>query len=459
MTRTGRFALPAALALLLVPAVIAEGQTNGTRRTQIVSPPTGSQYAADAPSDNTTFSGDGRVVDFMAYDSTATNLVAGDTNGKRDVFLLDRDNSLGSLTGELRRVSVSSRGAQANGDSSRPSIDGDSRRAPHCVVFQSNASNLASGDRSDDSDVFLRDTRRNRTTLVSVGRTNATNGVIDGECEFVSFEAGNVVFVRDLRTRKTFRIGPGSNPDMQGNGKAVAFERAGQVYYQRFVKKFRSRRRGGPYLRKVGRLQLVSAAADNSPGNGISRNPSTDDNGYYVAFESTATNLCVSTCTGISQDRNGGVSDVFRRNVDPGRAPTRDRMQMVSYSHAVDAQGNGPSRNPDMTGAGENVVFESEATNLREASTILEQNVDPNGPLSDVYYWNYPRGRQTGNVSRESRPGRGDENGGAFNGPSTNPSASKRANYIGFTSTQAGQSGEANGDAIADVFMRFLGGE
>ena len=43
------------------------------------------------------------------------------------------------------RVSVSSGGVEANGDSSSPSLDGDTSHAPHCVAFVSTATNLASG--------------------------------------------------------------------------------------------------------------------------------------------------------------------------------------------------------------------------------------------------------------------------------------------------------------------------
>jgi hypothetical protein len=50
---------------------------------------------------------------FVTFSSDATNLVTGDTNGSRDVFVHDR------LTGETKRVSVSSAGAEATGGYSR----------------------------------------------------------------------------------------------------------------------------------------------------------------------------------------------------------------------------------------------------------------------------------------------------------------------------------------------------
>jgi len=429
-----------AITASLGTAIAAEAQVNGSRETTIASLP-----AADAASDNVTFSQDNRIARLLAYDTAATNIVPGDTNGARDVMLVQRG------TGATARVSVGAGGVQANGASSRPSIDGDGKRAPHCVAFESTASNLAAGDSSNDSDVFLRELRGGRTTLVSVGHTGARSAVVDGECDFVTYEASGRVFVRDIEAGKTTSLGSGSNPDQQTNGKGVAYQRGGQIYYQAFqkvnLKGGRGKKKG---IKKLGRAVLASKGRSGS-GNGASSNPVMDDNGFYVAFESTATNLCTGLCKGVSGDENGATSDVFRRTLSK-RAPSRDTMQMVSFSFAANTQGNGPSNNPSMTGAGENIAFDSEATNLRQSTGIT--SIDPNGPIRDVYYWNFPRGRGFGNVSRESKPGPK----GEFNGPSTNPGVSNRSNYIGFTSEQTGQSGEINGAEIADVFSRFMGG-
>ena len=456
----GRSLLACVLASsLLAPVALAQvgsKQVNGTRATRLASPPGGPP--TNGSSDNATFSQDNRVVRMMAFDSRATNLVSGDANGKRDVFVLNRGAGDGNLGGSLARVSVSSRGGEANGDSSLPSIDGDTKRRPHCVTFQTTATNLDAPtrpahalDRTPDSDIYIRDLRRRKTRLVSVGHTDAANAVVDGECELVTYEAGGSVLVRDLVQRRTTRLARGSNPDQQTNGKGVVYQRAGQIYHVSFQRVFN---KGKRKVRRTSRELLVSAGRSGA-GNGVSQNPVADDNGFYVAFESTATNLCTGICRGVSEDRNGPVSDVFRRTISR-RAPTKDRMQMVSYSHAVDEQGNGPSNNPTMTGAGENVAFDSEATNLRQSTAI--KAIDPNGAVRDIYYWNFPRSRQTGNVSRESRPGKALEGGGFFNGPSLRPASSSRANYIAFTSAQTGLSGESNGAAIEDVFIRFLGG-
>jgi hypothetical protein len=89
-------------------------------------------------------SGDGRHV---AFYSDASNLVAGDTNGKRDVFVRDR------VAGATDRVSVSGAGTQGNGESSHPSLAADGRFA----AFQSLANNLVTGDTNGAWDIFVRD--------------------------------------------------------------------------------------------------------------------------------------------------------------------------------------------------------------------------------------------------------------------------------------------------------------
>src|SRR5687768_6725538 len=68
---------------------------------------------------------------FAAFGSAATNLVAGDTNGARDVFLHD------GKSGRTVRVSLGDGGAQANGDSGGAGLSADGR----VVAFWSKASN------------------------------------------------------------------------------------------------------------------------------------------------------------------------------------------------------------------------------------------------------------------------------------------------------------------------------
>jgi hypothetical protein len=151
----------------------------------------------------------------------------------------------------------------------------------------------------------------------------------------------------------------------------------------------------------------------------------------------------------VSQDRNGVVSDIFRRAM---KKHGRGMMSMASYSAGVDAQGNGPSNNPVISGAGVFIAFDSAATNLRPSTSI--RAIDPNGPTRDIYLWNARGHSGSGNVSRESRPGVK----GEFNAPSVQPAMSSHGNYLAFASDEVGQL-DGTGRALPNVLMRFLGGE
>lgn len=112
---------------------------------------------ANGESKYPTMSANGR---FVAFQSSASNLVAGDTNGVEDVFVKDL------LTGETTLVSVGLNGqAGANGFSLKPRLSADGR----FVFFHSAASNLVAGDTNNAIDVFARDMATGETHLVSVG--------------------------------------------------------------------------------------------------------------------------------------------------------------------------------------------------------------------------------------------------------------------------------------------------
>jgi Tol biopolymer transport system component len=104
-----------------------------------------------------TISSDGR---YVAFHSDMTNLVRGDTNGVFDIFVHD------GATGKTQRVSVSSPGRQSNAESGAGASFSANGRY---VAFSSLATNLVANDRNDITDVFVRDLRKHRTQLVSLG--------------------------------------------------------------------------------------------------------------------------------------------------------------------------------------------------------------------------------------------------------------------------------------------------
>jgi len=134
---------------------ILTGKTTRVSVTSAGRQGTGKRYSngSNAPA----ISSDGR---YVAFHSDMTNLVRGDTNRVFDIFLHDR------VTGKTQRVSVSSTGKQANAESGGGesfSVDG------RYVAFSSLATNLVAHDRNDITDVFIRDLRKHRTQLVSLG--------------------------------------------------------------------------------------------------------------------------------------------------------------------------------------------------------------------------------------------------------------------------------------------------
>jgi Tol biopolymer transport system component len=104
-------------------------------------------------------SSDGR---YVAYTSTASNLVPQDINESGDVFVHDR------RTGTVARISVSDSGAQGNSWSSSPEISANGRY----ITFQSDASNLVAADTNDGWDQFVRDRRAGTTTRVALSDTD-----------------------------------------------------------------------------------------------------------------------------------------------------------------------------------------------------------------------------------------------------------------------------------------------
>lgn len=465
-------ALLAALASA-VPAGAA-GRSESARTTFLLSRALDGGFP-NGPSRNATVSHDQRINRYMAYESDASNIAAGDVNGLTDVFVVKRRAPWGrnGTTWEIGETIVASqgRGGQpANGRSYRPSLDGDSHHRPRCVAFVSEASNLVRGDTNGTADAFVRDLRTGRITRVSVdsrgrqSRGTVTEVAIDGACERVAFvsdgndlalrrtsrrawrtaRTGNTrrgrrqVYVHVLRGRghdRGFRrltfLASASNRGRAGNGdaydvvisrsgKSVAFtseasnlargdrNRRPDVLRRAFTRKFRHLGGGRGVQTLTFRTQLVSAGRRGRAGNGASRHPAITDQGDYVAFETDASDL-------LPGDRNG-VTDIARARL--GRRGVRQDW----VSKAFTGIGNGPSNRPVISGAGEFVLFDSQATNFRPSEHVRE---DANG-VRDVFLWNAP----TRNVSLESR----DAGNGYLASASQAPATSSRGNYVPFES-------------------------
>jgi hypothetical protein len=249
-------------------------------------------------------SGDGR---YVAFDSWATNLVAGDTNDTYDVFVHDR------VTGVTERVSVDSLGIEADGSSGNPAISDDGR----CVGFWSAADDLVANDTNGESDAFVHDRIAGTTERVSVSSTgvegNGSSGAagISADGNIVAFlsSATNLVvgdttsnsdvFVHDRSSGVTERMnvsssgqeGDGSDANdaaISRDGRFVTFSTDDDNLVDHDVY---ARLDVFVHDRSTGVTTLISLSSSGAQGDGDSLFASISSDGRFVAFESWATNL------------------------------------------------------------------------------------------------------------------------------------------------------------------------
>ncbi|HBX69062.1 MAG TPA: hypothetical protein DEH25_06690, partial [Chloroflexi bacterium] len=345
----------------------------------------------------TSISADGR---YVAFSSEATNLVTGDTNGHRDIFLRDRDTDADGIfdePGNVRttRVSMGLAGAQANNDSWEVSISYNGRY----IAYSSDADNLVASDGNGFRDVFLYDRVLNQTTRISVVDVSGTNGnndsehpSISGDGRFVAFtsKASNLVtgdgnnlqdvFVRQMSTGRTFRVsidsgglealGGGSyNPSMSETGQFVAFT-SEATNLDLVLADTNAARDVYVHDRTTGTTTRVSIATSGAEGDLESYMPMISGNGNFVVFASQATNL-----DEITPDTNG-YADIYVHDISLAES---SRVSMNFFG--AEAQ-NGDSFTPSISREGRYIAFASEASNL-DVSTMDSWNGKRNIYLHD----------------------------------------------------------------------------
>ncbi len=351
-------------------------------------------------------SADGR---FVAFSSTAGNLVADDSNGARDTFV--RDTCVGAQTGcspSTIRVSVASDGTQGNSSSNfKTSISADGR----FVAFSSRASNLVTGDTNGFSDIFVRDTCAGATgcTPTTIRVSVADDGTqgdsfvrffssLSADGRFVAFSstASNLVaadtngtedvFVRDTCggatgcTPTTIRISVADDgtqgnfesfdPWLSADGRFVAFSSNANTLVVGDTNAVRDIFVRDTCAGAVGCSPTtirVSVAGDGTQGNFLSALPSISADGRFVSFASLASTLVVG-------DTND-TEDVFVRDTCVG-APTGCTPSTIRISMAGDGtQGNDSSLASSISADGRLIAFYSLASNLVAGDTNNEFDV------------------------------------------------------------------------------------
>ena len=197
---------------------------------------------------------------YVAFQSTADNLMADDTDRDWDIYVHDRE------TGQTTLISVSSDGVKGNDWSMNPSISSDGRY----IAFESLADNLITDDTNLRKDIFVYDRDTEKTSLVSVD-SSGTQNIYASDSPQISADGRYVAFFTDGSN-----LLPGLHPFEYGDGIYV---------HDRYSRETR----------------CVSVNSSGVPGWGWQ--PSISPDGKYVAFESTDDSL-------VANDTNS-VEDIF----------------------------------------------------------------------------------------------------------------------------------------------------
>jgi len=375
-------------------------------------------------------SADGR---YVVFDSVASNLVPGDTNSGKDVFLRD------TVTGATTLVSRSSSGVQGSNTNSDPAISADGRY----IAFASASSNLVPGDTNGAYDVFVRDTTTNTTTRVSLD-SSGSQATSDSDEPSISADGRDVafrsssslvpgdtggwdVFVRDTATGTTTWVssdssggqsnGSSSGPEISADGRYVVFyslasdlvagdtNGVGDIFGRDTV---------------TGITIRISTDSSGVQGNDVSYIASVSAGGLYVAFDSWASNL-------VPGDTNG-TRDVFVKDTTSGATTLVSR-------NTSGVQADRFSEFPAISDDGRYIAFHSLAANL----------TPPSGVTNDIFV----RDTATGTTTEVSVDG----NGGQADAGSNMPSISADGRYVGFQSLATNLvSGDTN--LTYDVFVK-----
>jgi phosphopantothenate synthetase len=376
------------------------------RTTTVVSRAAGTvTTTGNAGSDQPVISADGA---FIAYRSSATDLVAGQGAGGGNVFLFDR--MAGTTTLVSRAAGTVA--TPGNGGSSAPAISADGA----VVVYVSSASDLVTGqtDTNVATDVFLFDRVAATTTLVSrVAGTGAT--------------AGN---------------GVSDSPVISADGAFVAY----RSFATNLVSGLANTNSGADvflFERVTGATTLVSRAAGTvtTTGNNTADQPVISADGAFVAYRSFATNVVAQ-----QSDANANT-DVFLFDRVAGTTILLSRAVGT-----VATTGNGFADTPVISADGAFVAFRSRATNL-----VVGQ-IDSNGN-ADIFLFDRMAGITT-LVSRAAGTLTTTVNANGADTPLISGDGAFIAYRSSATNILAGQSGSGANAIEFNVFLfdRLAGG-
>jgi hypothetical protein len=392
--RIASVALPVAVSS--IAAVFGAGASDATvtaarvQNTKLISRSV-SGGVPNGPSTNGVISNDKRRARVIAFQSDASDLVGSDTNRTTDVFAVKRAGHINNRgtrwrPGKTILISRGRGGRPANGPSFSPAVDGAFHAKPKCVAFLSSASNLASRDTNGKVDAFLsRGPGRlpKRVSLLPGNRqshSDTTRVAVSGNCSRIAFVTGGALYVKKgSRTRRLNVRGGENDPSFStGLRNDLVFSGSRGVYlsrngtgHPRLVARGGSnpvyndiKRQTVAYeLRKGGSTQIgykdlghkqkvISSFPGRASGNGDSRDPVIGNSGFYVSFETDASNLAINASRRTG-DANG-QPDVYLYS----------DVRNLTLAESVDDNEDivaGGGQNPSMSFYANYILFDSPA--------------------------------------------------------------------------------------------------
>ncbi|MGE0493130.1 MAG: Ig-like domain-containing protein [Vulcanimicrobiota bacterium] len=322
--------------------------------------------AGNAASAWATVSIDGRMV---AFESRASDLVTGDTNGYQDIFVRDRQAGTTTLISH-----------PTTGESDGDSLDAQVAGLGLAVVFASGATNLVSGDSNGHIDCFHYNLGTGALQRISLDRDG--NEVVGSDCLDPSISyTGNQAVYTSAGTNL-----PGYNGYRQVYGLRLKNSKP-------FLLSYRPDRQAGsgdcasPTISAYAkRVVFTSTAEDISPSdaNGkadiflfnleVSTGPALvslngdgqqlDDDCTVSALSGDGTRVAfITSATNVVAADSDSQPDAYLRDLDSG--------EVWLMSQNVDGEkANGPSGGLSLSLSGEGVAFGSTATNLAESYLV-----------------------------------------------------------------------------------------
>jgi TolB protein len=401
-------AVIAATAAVAVPATATASRRSDLQYTTLISR-SYSGKMPNGPSTHPVISNDKRYARAIAFESLASNIVRGDRNGVQDVFAVLRKGPIGNNGSpwKARRTVLISRtrsGAPANGPSSMPAINGGFHRSPTCVGFLSDASNIVGGDTNGVTDAFVKNLYSGAPRRLLPGGHQspqpATAISVSGSCREIAFVTGGKLYLKRGGGRARMVGVPGTAADpsfssglrddlvfsadrgvylvKQGSSRARLVAPGGRnpAYndLKRQVLTYEIWRSGHWQIgyKDVGRRQQIISKRGGSLGNADSRDPVIGNSGYYVTFETDASNL---------------GTNVNKRTVDDNGQPDvylYTNVRKLTLVQSVAEKGlplDDGGQHPSMSYYANYIVFDADVPLVGPAGNLLASLLQPASAL------------------------------------------------------------------------------